>query len=127
MSVIEQIIQGDRLALARLITQVENDTIEGHQALDKLFQFTGKAHIIGITGPSGAGKSTLVNSLVKKMRERKRTLFKNEAPIERRHIPELFERSFRSRVWKDIEDRCLACGNCTNVCPTCYCFDIRDN
>jgi sulfhydrogenase subunit beta (sulfur reductase) len=64
---------------------------------------------------------------LEKMRERKRTLFKNEAPIERRHIPELFERSFRSRVWKDIEDRCLACGNCTNVCPTCYCFDIRDN
>jgi len=76
MSVIEQIIQGDRLALARLITQVENDTIEGHRALDELFQNTGKAHIIGITGPSGAGKSTLVNSLVKIIRERK-----NEAQI----------------------------------------------
>jgi LAO/AO transport system kinase len=76
MSVIEQIIQGDRLALARLITQVENDTLEGHQALDELFHFTGKAHIIGITGPSGAGKSTLVNSLVKIIRARK-----NEAQI----------------------------------------------
>jgi LAO/AO transport system kinase len=70
MSVIEQIIQGDRLALARLITQVENDTLEGHRALDELFHFTGKAHIIGITGPSGAGKSTLVNALVKIIRER---------------------------------------------------------
>ena len=72
MSVIEQIMQGDRLALARLITQLENDIVEGHRALDELFQYTGKAHIIGITGPSGAGKSTLVNSLVKKLRERKR-------------------------------------------------------
>jgi LAO/AO transport system kinase len=71
MFAIEQILQGDRLALARLITQVENDTVEGAQALDELFQYTGKAHIIGITGPSGAGKSTLVNSLVKILRLRK--------------------------------------------------------
>jgi LAO/AO transport system kinase len=72
MSVIEQIIQGDRLALARLITQVENDTLEGHWALDELFHYTGKAHIIGITGPSGAGKSTLVNALVKILRKGKK-------------------------------------------------------
>ncbi len=70
MSLIKQILQGDRLALARIITQVENDTAEGHRALDELFPYTGRAHIIGITGPSGAGKSTLVNSLVKLLRER---------------------------------------------------------
>ena len=70
MSLIEQILQGERLALARIITQVENDTTEGHRALDKLFPYTGRAHIIGITGPSGAGKSTLVNSLVKNLHER---------------------------------------------------------
>ncbi len=60
------------------------------------------------------------------LRERKRTLFRNEVPIEPRHIPELFDREFESQVWKDLEERCLACGNCTSVCPTCYCFDIRD-
>ena len=70
MSLIKQILQGDRLALARIITQVENDTAKGHRALDGLFPYTGRAHIIGITGPSGAGKSTLVNSLVKLLRER---------------------------------------------------------
>ena len=70
MSLIKQILLGDRLALARIITQVENDTAEGHRALDELFPCTGRAHIIGITGPSGAGKSTLVNSLVKLLRER---------------------------------------------------------
>jgi sulfhydrogenase subunit beta (sulfur reductase) len=61
-----------------------------------------------------------------KLRDTKRKIFINEVPIERRHIPELFDRSFRALVWKDLEARCLACGNCTNVCPTCYCFDIRD-
>jgi sulfhydrogenase subunit beta (sulfur reductase) len=61
-----------------------------------------------------------------KLRDTKRKIFINEVPIERRHIPELFDRSFRALVWKDLDARCLACGNCTNVCPTCYCFDIRD-
>jgi len=61
-----------------------------------------------------------------KLREQKRSIFKNELSIDPRNIPALFDRSFDSPVWKDLGDRCLACGNCTNVCPTCYCFDIVD-
>ena len=61
------------------------------------------------------------------LRNRKRTIFRNEIPIESRHIPELFNRSFKAPVWKALGERCLACGNCTNVCPTCYCFDIMDD
>lgn len=63
---------------------------------------------------------------LKNLREQKRKIFTNEVPIDPRHLPEIFDRSFRAKVWKDLEERCLACGNCTNVCPTCYCFDIRD-
>jgi sulfhydrogenase subunit beta (sulfur reductase) len=66
-----------------------------------------------------------INELTK-LRDRKREIFSNEVPIESRYIPELFDMSFRARIWKDLNERCLACGNCTNVCPTCYCFDIRD-
>jgi sulfhydrogenase subunit beta (sulfur reductase) len=62
----------------------------------------------------------------RKIRESKRKIFKNEVPIEQQHISQLFDKSFDARVWLDLEERCLACGNCTNVCPTCYCFDIRD-
>ena len=29
-------------------------------------------------------------------------------------------------IWKEEADRCLSCGNCTNVCPTCYCFDVNE-
>ncbi len=60
----QAVLQGDRRALARLITLVENDAPQGRQILDALFPHSGKAHIIGITGASGSGKSTLVNSMV---------------------------------------------------------------
>lgn len=61
-----------------------------------------------------------------RLRDHKRKVFNNEVPIESKYITELFDRSFSARVWKDLNERCLACGNCTNVCPSCYCFDIRD-
>ena len=38
----------------------------------------------------------------------------------------LFDAVFGARVWDNLNERCLACGNCTNVCPTCYCFNIKD-
>lgn len=81
--------------------------------------------IIGATGSFEKADSSTINELMK-LRENKRKIFNNEVALESRQIPELFDVSFRARAWKDLEERCLACGNCTNVCPTCYCFDIRD-
>lgn len=63
MTLSKSVLKGDRLALARLLTQVENDTLEGHAALAELFPQTGKAHLIGVTGAPGTGKSSLVNQL----------------------------------------------------------------
>jgi LAO/AO transport system kinase len=60
---INLILAGNRLALARLLTQIENDTPGGRAALSALFAHTGKAHLIGITGAPGTGKSSLVNRL----------------------------------------------------------------
>jgi LAO/AO transport system kinase len=63
MSLTESVLEGNRLALARLLTQVENDSPEGRLAVAELFPHTGKAHLIGITGAPGTGKSSLVNQL----------------------------------------------------------------
>jgi LAO/AO transport system kinase len=63
MTLVEQLLSGNRLALTRLLTQVENDTTEGRTALTELFPHTGKAHLIGVTGAPGTGKSSLVNQL----------------------------------------------------------------
>jgi LAO/AO transport system kinase len=63
MSLTKSILEGNRLALARLLTQVENDSPEGRATLSELFPHTGKAHLIGVTGAPGTGKSSLVNQL----------------------------------------------------------------
>lgn len=63
MNLVERTLAGDRLALSRLLTQVENDTPQGRAALDALFSNTGRAHLIGVTGSPGTGKSSLVNRL----------------------------------------------------------------
>ena len=63
MSVPQSILSGDRLALARLLTEVENGSQAGHDALNQLFKHTGNAHLIGVTGAPGTGKSSLVNQL----------------------------------------------------------------
>lgn len=59
----QSILDGDRLALSRLLTQVENDSPESRAILIELFPHTGRAHLIGVTGAPGTGKSSLVNQL----------------------------------------------------------------
>lgn len=63
MSLQDSVLRGDRLAISRLLTEVENDTTAGQAALNELFTHTGKAHLVGITGAPGTGKSSLVNQL----------------------------------------------------------------
>jgi LAO/AO transport system kinase len=63
MSLATAILDGNRLALARLLTLVENNTSQGLAELNELFPYTGKAHLVGVTGAPGTGKSSLVNQL----------------------------------------------------------------
>ncbi len=64
------VLRGERRALARLITQVENRTPEAAEALATLHPHTGNAYVVGITGAPGTGKSTLVNALTQALRAR---------------------------------------------------------
>lgn len=64
-----KLLQGDRRALARLITLVENREANIENALALIYPKTGRAHLLGITGPPGAGKSTLTDKLIREARK----------------------------------------------------------
>lgn len=46
--------------------------------------------------------------------------------VEIRDLPEIFEMEYQSEIWSQLGDKCLSCGSCSAVCPTCYCFDMND-
>ncbi len=70
----ERLLNGDRRALARMVTLIENEAPQARRYLAELHQHAGRAHIIGVTGPPGAGKSTLVTHLVRELRRRDRKI-----------------------------------------------------
>ncbi|HEX7525561.1 MAG TPA: methylmalonyl Co-A mutase-associated GTPase MeaB, partial [Gaiellaceae bacterium] len=65
---------GDRRALARAITLVENGDPLAYDIVADLYPDTGKAYAIGVTGPPGVGKSSLVSALIRLVRERETTV-----------------------------------------------------
>jgi LAO/AO transport system kinase len=69
MDLAQAVLAGDRLALARTLSHVENNTGQGRSALSALFAHTGNAHLVGVTGASGTGKSSLVNQLARYYRK----------------------------------------------------------
>ncbi|HXE99862.1 MAG TPA: methylmalonyl Co-A mutase-associated GTPase MeaB [Solirubrobacterales bacterium] len=68
-SLAERVIAGDKRALARAISLVENRDPEGDRLVAELFPRTGRARIVGVTGPPGVGKSTLIGALTADLRK----------------------------------------------------------
>jgi LAO/AO transport system kinase len=69
LDLIAEILAGNRLALARALTAVENDAPEGQAILSAMYPRGGKGYLVGVTGSPGTGKSTLVNQLVLRLRQ----------------------------------------------------------
>ncbi len=103
---------------------------------DMFFTELDDVFIVNISTPSGeriAEETGLFQDAAEKdlkaleaLRAKKRKIFKDEVKVKHQELKSLFEKSFESKIWNDLDKRCLACGNCTNICPTCYCFDLRD-
>jgi LAO/AO transport system kinase len=64
----ESLLAGDRRALARAISLVENDDPEGWALVREVYPRTGRASVVGFTGPPGVGKSTLIGRLIEHVR-----------------------------------------------------------
>jgi LAO/AO transport system kinase len=71
-SLIARMLAGDRIALAKLMTVVENREPDTAAIMSQLHDRSGGAWVIGVTGPPGAGKSTLVDRLVGRLRHQQR-------------------------------------------------------
>src|SRR3954453_22782015 len=70
----QRLLSGDRRALARAISLVEDDRPEGWKLVREVYPHTGQAAVVGFTGPPGVGKSTLIGALTKATREAGRTV-----------------------------------------------------
>jgi LAO/AO transport system kinase len=70
----QRLLAGDRRALARAITLVENNDPAGWDVVREVYPHTGNAAIVGLTGPPGVGKSTLLGELTKLERARDRSV-----------------------------------------------------
>jgi len=70
----QRLLDGDRRALARAITLVEDDRPEGWELVKEVYPHTGNAAVVGFTGPPGVGKSTLIGAVTKARRELGRTV-----------------------------------------------------
>lgn len=67
---ITEMLAGKRLALARLISKVENRDSDLHEVMRRIYSRSGKAQVWGITGPPGAGKSTMVDRFAVELRKK---------------------------------------------------------
>lgn len=118
-------------------TCVTMDTHIPKAGFDAMMTDAGDKYIIQINSEIGdelvdkCGLFTEVSSeeaktKLKTLRKAKMAKFEENLKIDYKKLPEVFERSYNSKVWEDVGKRCVSCGNCTAVCPTCYCFDMYD-
>jgi len=67
--------------------------------------------------------------LAQRNSERQKALarYKVTLNISPEELPQLLDKSWDSPWWKEKSEKCLSCGSCIVVCPTCFCFDVQDD
>jgi sulfhydrogenase subunit beta (sulfur reductase) len=89
--------------------------------------FVGSARGDDMTAATGPLFQLVTRDDIEEYKRRsaeKRSAF--QLDVEIRDLPEIFELEYQSEIWDELGDRCLSCGSCSMVCPTCYCFDTAD-
>ncbi len=71
-ALLDRMLAGEKLALAKLVTSVENDALFVQEIMEQIYSKTGRCYSFGVTGPPGAGKSTLVDKLIARLRAREK-------------------------------------------------------
>ena len=74
MDIAKELLNGNRLALSKAITAIENEYPEATEIMKEIYPHTGHAYVLGITGPPGAGKSTLTDKITRAYRAQGKTV-----------------------------------------------------
>lgn len=53
--------------------------------------------------------------------------FTHRLDFDAAELPAMLATAYEHPIWAELGERCLACGSCTNICPTCYCFNVLDS
>ena len=121
-------------------TCVTMDTNKPKAGFDIMITDTGEKYIFHANSKAGddlIGKHSIfekiedigkVKAELSKLSDEKDKTFDKKLNADYKELTKVFRNSYDSKVWDDsIGKRCVSCGNCTAVCPTCYCFDMYDN
>ncbi len=113
------------------------ETLEVHTAYDLLLTDLGDLYYIQVGSNVGkalieglAGAREVVyedRARLSPAHEKRRAAFVPRLETTFDQLPELLAESADSLLWDVLGEKCLSCGACTNVCPTCYCFDVKDS
>jgi len=104
----------------------ENFDIAYTRIDDKVLFEVGSEKGEKILNSLGELKEASNEEICKFMEIMKEAYEKARAPFDIHRLPELEDRINDKDLWREISGKCVGCGNCTMVCPTCFCFDIYD-
>jgi sulfhydrogenase subunit beta (sulfur reductase) len=97
---------------------------------DILFTRLGESgeYLAEIITDKGSAIVSLANDLFQKADKQEKDKFLADVPVKfnRNEIREKLDRFFESEAWIEQSLKCIGCGACAYVCPTCACFDIQD-
>jgi sulfhydrogenase subunit beta (sulfur reductase) len=109
-------------------------TDEVHAGFDIFLSDLGDRYFVSVRSVKGAElldrfvETSLITEEDTAQFQRVTREFKDAFPahLETAQLPLLLDAKFDDAVWDELGERCLSCGACSMVCPTCYCFDVRD-
>lgn len=111
-------------------------TLDATDGFDLLLTDIGDSYYLRVGTPAG---KALIDELpstreaiyedrtrLRKAHEVRDGAFQNKLETTPEQLPALLAESFDSLLWEVLGEKCLSCGSCNLVCPTCYCFDMHD-